>query len=186
MSQQLEEAPVAQVAEGGSCCSVALLSEHPVTFWASPQTQVGTGTIAGGGDGTVPNPHPELALGLAPGQFVVVGRAQPHHTVPYLDPAFRSTTLLPDSNQSVLHGDHPHDICVSRAHFTLRGASAGGVVFTNGVPASGGGVRSPTNGTWMLAPTYRAMDPGEEVLIEQGQLVVIWLPNGCTLQLQAR
>ena len=27
---------------------------------------------------------------------------------------------------------------------------------------------------------------GEEVLIEQGQLVVIWLPNGCTLQLQAR
>jgi hypothetical protein len=168
-----------------SRCSVALLSEHPVTFWAPPQTAVGTGTTTDTVFG-FDCPVPELALGLAPGKLVVVGRAKPHHEVPYLDPAYRSTTVLPDGHQSVLNGNDPKDICVSRAHFTLRGADGGAVVFTNGVPAIGGGVRPPTNGTWVIVPAERFLDPGEEVTIGCGEVVVICLPNGCRLQLKAQ
>lgn len=169
-----------------SHCSVALLSAHSLAVWAPPQTQVGTGTIPTMCDDTVPRPYSELALGLAPGKLVVVGRAQPEHTVPYLDPAYRSTTMVPNTNQPVLHGSDPTDNYVSRAHFTLRGAPGGGIVFTNGVPSVDGGVRPPTNGTWLVAPARRFLDPGEEVPIDFGQTVVIWLPNGCTLQLRAQ
>ena len=49
----------------------------------------------------VPDSVTELALCLAPEKLVVVGRASPEHTVPYLDPAYRATTFLPDSGQSV-------------------------------------------------------------------------------------
>lgn len=94
--------------------------------------------------------------------------------------------MLPDSQQSVLRGNDPTDEYVSRAHFTLRGAPGGGVVFTNGVPQVGGGVRPPTNGTKLVAPTVRYLEPSEEVLIALGDTVTINLPNRCVLQLQAR
>jgi hypothetical protein len=166
----------------GSCCHVALLSGSSVSFWTCPQTDVAVRTAVHG----VPNSFTELALCLAPERLVVVGRATPEHTVPYLDPAYRATTMLPDSGQSVLHGNDPTDNWVSRAHFTLRGAVDGAVVFTNGVPQLGGGVRPPTNSTWLVAPAVRLLDPGEEVLIGCGEAVSIRLPNRCVLQLKAR
>ncbi len=168
-----------------SQCSVALLSSHSIALWACPQTSVAALTAVTACGDTVPRPLPELALGLAPGRLVVIGRAAPHHAVPYLDPAYRSTTMLPDTQQSVLNGNDPMDVCVSRAHFTLRGADGGAVVFTNGVPAVGGGVRPPMNGTWLVSPARRFLDAGEEVPIAPGEAVVISLPNGCTLQLKA-
>jgi hypothetical protein len=189
MSHNSSDAPRSHDTESDpslSHCSVTFLSPHSLSVWTCPKTAVDSGITDTTFDGTVPRAVPELALGLAPGKLVVVGRAAPDHTVPYLDPAYRSTTLLPDSNQSVLHGNDPTDIWVSRAHFTLRGAPAGGVVFTNGVPAVGGGIRPPTNRTKLLAPIVRYLEPGEEMLIACGEAVAIRLPNGCTLQLRAR
>ena len=100
--------------------------------------------------------------------------------------AYSPTPILPDSGQSVLRGHDESDNWVSRAHFTLRGAPGGGIVFTNGVPRVGGGLRPPLNGTKLLVPTVRWLDPGEEVLIGLGEAVAIRLPNRCVLQLQAR
>jgi hypothetical protein len=165
-----------------SRCDVTLVEGHSVVLWTCPQTSVTSATVIDGR----PHGSTELALGLTPGRFVVIGRATPDCPVPYLDPAYRATTMLPDSQQSVVHGDDPSDVYVSRAHFTLRGASGGGVVLTNGVPRAGGGVRPPTNGTKMLAPTARCLEPGEEVTIPYGDAVAIRLPNRCVLRLKAR
>jgi hypothetical protein len=165
-----------------SHCGVALLEGHSVTFWTCPQTDVAVRTPVD----TAPETIAELALALAPGRFVVVGRATPDSPVPYLDPAYRATPMLPDTQQSVLHGNDPADIYVSRAHFTLRYAAGGGVVLTNGVPRAGGGIRPPKNGTKLMAPTVRYLAPGEEVLIPFGEAIAIRLPNRCVLQLKAR
>jgi hypothetical protein len=167
-----------------SHCHVALLEGHSVTLWTCPQTEVHA--VPETAVDSVPNTIAELALGLAPGRLVVVGRSTGRSPVPYLDPAYRATTMLPDSQQSVLQGDDLADNWVSRAHFTLRGAPGGGVVFTNGVPAMGGGVRAPKNGTKLVAPTVRYLEPGEEVLIAYGDAVAVRLPNRCVLQLKAR
>ncbi len=165
-----------------SHCDVALLEGHSVAFWTCPRTDVAVRTTVAGG----PDSFTELALCLAPERLVVVGRSTGSSPVPYLDPAYRATTMLPDTQQSVLHGGDPSDNWVSRAHFTLRGAVGGAVVFTNGVPRAGGGVRPPVNGTWLVAPAVRLLDPGEEVLIGCGEAVAIRLPNRCVLQLKAR
>jgi hypothetical protein len=162
---------------------VALLEgrSDSVTLWLCPETKVHAPITTGAAPRTVP----ELALGLAPGRLVVVGRATPGCPVPYLDPAYRATPMLPDSGACVLRGNDPSDIYVSRAHFTLRGSAGGGVVFTNGVPRAGGGVRPPKNGTKLMAPTVRYLAPGEEVLIPYGETIAIRLPNHCVLQLKA-
>ena len=162
-----------------SHCGVALLEGRSVTFWTSPQTDVAIRTTVDTA------PIPELALGLAPGRLVVVGRATSDCPVPYLDPAYRATPVVPDTRQSILHGNDPTDLYVSRAHFTLRSAPGGGVVLINGVPRVGGGVRPPRNGTKLVAPAVRDLAPGEEVLIRYGEAVAIRLPNQCVLQLKA-
>lgn len=169
---------------GLSQCSVALLEGRSgsISCWVCPQTSVSVLTSKE----AVPDMVAELALGLAPGRLVVIGRATPDCPVPYLDPAYRATPTLPDSGACVLNGNDPSDDCVSRAHFTLRGTAEGGVVFTNGVPRLGGGVRPPMNGTKLLAPTVRYLEPGEEVLILYGEAIAIRLPNHCVLQLRAR
>ena len=164
-----------------SHCSVSVLEGNSVTFWTCPATDVAARTATDRATDTVP----ELALGLAPGRLVVVGRASPDSPVPYLDPAYRATPVLPDSGRCVLRGDDPRDLFVSRAHFTLRGAPGGGVVFTNGVPRAGGGVRPPLNGTKLIAPAKRWLAAGEEVLIAAGETVAVRLPNRCVLQLKA-
>lgn len=164
-----------------SQCHVAFLRCEPLTFWTSPETDVSVRTNVG----LRAKVRTELALALAPTRLVVVGRSTGRTPVPYLDPAYRATTVLPDSDQTVLRGDEKSDIHVSRAHFTLRSAPDGAVRFTNGVPQAGGGIRPPTNGTWLMAPTFRQLEPGEEVLIPFGDSVSIQLPNHCILQLKA-
>ena len=165
-----------------SRCHVALIDGPSVTFWTCPRTAVTADTSVQ----EVPGSVAELELCLMPERLVVVGRSTGHSPVPYLDPAFSPTPILPDSGQSVLLGDEVRDNCVSRAHFTLRGAPGGGIVFTNGVPRAGGGLRPPLNGTKMVAPAVRHLDPGEEVLIGLGEAVAVRLPNRCVLQLKAR
>jgi hypothetical protein len=167
--------------DGGSSCHVALLDGPSVTFWACPGTAVHALTVVH----EVPDSVAELALCLAPERLLVVGRSTGRSPVPYLDPAYSPTPILPDSGQSVLRGHDETDNWVSRAHFTLRGAPGGGIVFTNGVPRVGGGLRPPLNGTKLLSPTVRWLDPGEEVLIGFGEAVAVRLPNRCVLQLRA-
>jgi hypothetical protein len=56
-----------------------------------------------------------------------------------------------------------------------------GIVFINGVPRPGGGIRPPKNGTIMLEPLYRWMGQGEEYLVERGTAIRIRLPNGTVI-----
>jgi hypothetical protein len=123
-------------------------------------------------------------LQLSPDRPAIIGRANGYE-VPYLDPAYRPRTTVPGTGQCVLHsgGDH-RDTRVSRGHFMLKAARSG-ILFVNGVPRCGGGIRPPLNGTLMLSPTHRTLDAGEEYLIESGQFAVIELPNGSQVLIAA-
>jgi hypothetical protein len=127
----------------------------------------------------------EYEIRLMPDSPVVVGRC--HGLLPpYLDPAYRPTTIVPGTGQPVLHsGGYGTDIRVSRAHFMLRGVSRG-ILFVNGVPRRGGGIRPPLNGTRLVAPEGRALSPGEEFLIESGTAMVVRLPNRTELRIDAQ
>jgi hypothetical protein len=125
-----------------------------------------------------------VQLQLEPDRSVVIGR-QEGGLPPYLDPSYRTTRVVPGTGQAVAQSSHEgRDVCVSRGHFTLRG-DARGIVLTNGVPRVGGGIRPPMNGTRMLEPDWRRMDPGKEYLIEHGAKVVLHLPNGTVVQICA-
>ena len=120
---------------------------------------------------------PETQLLLHPDRPVVIGRQQGGE-VPYLDPSYVSTPILPDTSRSILtQAGAVNDTWVSRGHFMLR-ASSEGIVLLNGVPRRGGGVRPPLNGTWLLEPEYRRMQDGEEYLIRKGTSAKFYLPNG--------
>lgn len=73
---------------------------------------------------------------------------------------------------------------VSRAHFLVK-AVPGGIVLVNGVPTRGGGIRPPTNGTRLVAPEVRELEPSEEYRIEFGTSAAIRLPNGTEIELRA-
>jgi hypothetical protein len=60
-----------------------------------------------------------------------------------------------------------------------------GILFINGVPRRGGGIRPPMNGTKMLAPVNRRMGQGEAYMIERGTAIKIRLPNGTVILLGA-
>src|SRR5262245_14848387 len=127
---------------------------------------------------------PESRLRLSEDRPVVVGRAEGYR-VPYLNPRYRATTKMPGTGNSILHSQgHGNDICVSRGHFMLR-SSPGGIAFVNGVPKVGGGIRPPVNGTRLLEPTQRELQPGEEYLIDHGQAIRLELPNGTVIQIKA-
>ena len=143
-----------------------------LTLWAAPGTATTEDALA------------ETQLLLQPDRPVVIGRQQGGH-VPYLDPNYTPTHVLPDSGRSVLTGAGDNrDNWVSRGHFVLR-ANPGGVVLVNGVPRSGGGVRPPLNGTWLLEPEYRRLGDGEEYAIRTGQSAKIRLPNGTVVAIHA-
>jgi hypothetical protein len=125
----------------------------------------------------------ETLLFLRPGRPAVVGR-QRGGEVPYLDPAYTPTDLLPDTGQSVLTRTGFHDMAVSRGHFLLQ-ADPAGVLLLNGVPQRGGGVRPPGNGTRLLDPESRPLGKGEEYLIPSGGSVRIELPNGTRVLIRA-
>jgi hypothetical protein len=156
--------------DGSSRGGITVLSGSPLTSWSSLQLTARSQT--------------EYALQLMPDSPVVVGRY--HDRVPdYLDPVYRPTSLVPGTGQAVLHsGGYGADLRVSRAHFTLRGVSRG-ILFVNGVPRSGGGIRPPLNGTRLVAPAGRGLSPGEEYLIESGTAMVVRLPNGTEIRIDA-
>ena len=127
----------------------------------------------------------ECRLEIDPARPVVIGRAEGHE-VPYLDPAYRATRVVPGTEQSVvLHGGADRDEYVSRGHFMLR-ADPAGVVLVNGVPRRGGGLRPPTNWTMVLRPARRVLDPEEAYLIKHGQEAIFRLPNGAEIRIEAR
>jgi hypothetical protein len=155
----------------GSDGSISVLSGPEITVWSSPDP---------GHDA-----RPESELRLTPDCPVVVGRSD-GGLPPYLDPTYRPTRIVPGTGQHILHsGGWGSDNYVSRGHFTLR-AIRGGILFVNGVPRRGGGTRPPKNGTRMVAPAVRALHPGEEYLIEAGTALVVRLPNGTELRIDAK
>ena len=156
--------------DGSSPGGISILSGSPFTTWSSLPLTARSQT--------------EYAIQLMPDSTVVVGRW--HGRVPpYLDPAYRPTRMVPGTGQSVLHsGGYGTDLWVSRAHFMLRGVR-GGILFVNGVPRQGGGIRPPRNGTRLVAPEGRGLSSGEEYLIESGTAMVVRLPNGTEIRIDA-
>ena len=156
--------------DGSSPCGISVLSGAHLTAWSSLAVTEHSQT--------------EYGIRLMPDSPVVVGRYH-GHVPPYLDPAYLPTTILPGTGQAVLHsGGYGTDIRVSRAHFMLRGVR-GGILFVNGVPRRGGGIRPPRNGTRLVAPEGRGLSPGEEYLIESGTAMVVRLPNGTEIRIDA-
>jgi len=152
-----------------SHCTLSILGGPSVTLWSCA-----SGMAAA----------PEHRLQLKPDQPAIIGRANGCF-VPYLDPAYQATPIVPGTGQTVLlnHG-HGEDRSVSRGHFMLR-AAVGGVLLVNGVPFVDGGIRPPFNGTYMCSPERRSMEPGEEYLIAWGKTVSISLPNRAQLEIRA-
>ena len=76
-------------------------------------------------------------------------------------------------------------ITASAAHTSCSKGSRRGILFVNGVPRRGGGIRPPLNGTRLVAPEGRGLSPGEKYLIESGTAMVVRLPNGTELRIDA-
>jgi hypothetical protein len=149
------------------------------TLWGAYGLSVWDGDCS-----TSPESDSRVKLRLSPDCPVVIGRCE-NITPPYLDPAYRPTRIVPGTAQPIAQSNYEGpDVALSRAHFMLRG-NPGGIVLTNGVPHVEGGIRPPTNGTWILQPTQRQMDPGEEYLIEHGASVSLFLPNRAVVQICA-
>jgi hypothetical protein len=126
----------------------------------------------------------QYTLTLAPDQAAVIGRQQGGQTE-YLDPKYQPTQLMPGSTKPIVASAwEGKDRSVSRGHFMLKG-SAQGILLVNGVPKRGGGIRPPTNWTWMLEPSRRMMEKGEEVMIKRGNFVQIYLPNQAVIMIIA-
>jgi len=141
-----------------------------VTLWCGADVELDT--------------FPECKVRIAPDRPAVVGRSE-GHAVPYLDPRYRPTRLVPGSGQDIMRsGGGGFDRCVSRGHFMLM-AAARGILLVNGVPRAGGGIRAPRNGTRLISPQQRPMNPAEEYLIESGATVAILLPNGSEVRIGA-
>jgi hypothetical protein len=134
-------------------------------------------------DRTAADLCPQTLLQLQPQDSVVVGR-QNGGSLEYLDPAYQPTQFEPTGGQPVLRGID-RDICVSRGHFMLRG-SATGILLINGVPRRGGGIRPPLNGTRLITPIRRHLEPAEEYLIERGNSATFQLPNGTEIFLHVK
>ena len=157
---------------GISHASLSCTGSGSLTLWSSPQSTCFGETST------------DARLELHPDRPVVVGR-QDGGEVPYLDPAYVPTRIVPDSGQPVLTEDpNGMDFCVSRGHFLLR-AVAAGVMLVNGVPQRGGGVRTPLNGTRVVEPEQRRLDDAEEYLIETGKAARFELPNGTLVLIHA-
>lgn len=157
---------------GLSHASLSFSGGGGLTMWCAPATSCEGRTAA------------ETMVALHPDRPVVVGRQQGGE-VPYLDPHYLPTRVVPDSGQTVLKGDgDERDRCVSRGHFMLRAGSEG-VTLLNGVPQRGGGIRPPMNGTVLLEPEARSMEEGEEYLIPKGHAACFELPNGTRVSIRA-
>ena len=166
-----EIVPLPREGASSASLSVTVVDGAPLSMWSTAPAMEG-------------QTKGELTVQLKPDQSVVVGR-QEGGRIEYLDPSYQPTQMLPKSSERVVAtADKGSDICVSRGHFMLRG-SAAGILFVNGVPRPGGGIRPPVNGTQLLEPVCRSMGNGEEYLIERGAAIKIRLPNGTTIVLGA-
>src|SRR5262245_1948626 len=104
--------------EAPSTGSLSVVHGDPITLWSAPGSCTDLGA--------------EVQLALQPEQSVVIGR-QEGGEVPYLDPSYRSTPVMPDSGHTIMQGGGcERDRYVSRGHFTLRGNPLG-IVLVNGV-----------------------------------------------------
>jgi hypothetical protein len=156
--------------DGSRPGGISVLSGSPLTTWSSVALTTRSQT--------------EYGIELMPDSPVVVGRCD-GLLPPYLDPAYLPTRIVPGTGQAVLHsGGYDTDKYVSRAHFMLLGVSRG-ILFVNGVPRLGGGIRPPKNGTRLIAPEGRVFSPGEEYLIKSGRAMVVRLPNRTELRIDA-
>jgi hypothetical protein len=124
---------------------------------------------------TAPELGPKTTLRMEPRAPVIIGR-QEGGRVPYMDPHYRSTQIGPDGQSVLTSCGEGLDLCVSRGHFMLR-CSCGGILFVNGVPRRGGGIRPPLNGTRLVEPVDRSLTEGEELLVARGQGIKIRLPK---------
>jgi hypothetical protein len=125
----------------------------------------------------------KTTLRMDPRAPIIIGR-QEGGQIPYMDPHYRSTRIGPDGQSVLTHGSQGTDICVSRGHFMLR-SSSGGILFVNGVPRRGGGIRAPVNGTQLVEPEARSLAQGEQYLVERGQSMKIRLPNSTEVTIAA-
>jgi hypothetical protein len=169
---QPEIAPLPHEDEtGSSYLSISIIQGPTINLWSLETPSEG-------------KTEDERTLQLQPDQSVVIGR-QEGGQIDYLDPRYQPTQMLPNSTRRVVTSrNRGSDRCVSRGHFMLRG-SVQGILFVNGVPRRGGGIRPPMNGTKMLAPAKRRMGQGEEYIIEKGTAIKIRLPNGTVILLGA-
>ncbi len=155
-----------------SFCTIHSDAGLGVTLWSRPESAKASKTGL------------EVRLELSPQKSVIIGRQNGGH-VPYLDPSYVSTPIVPGDGQTILQKDgRDQDVSVSRGHFLMRG-DARGILFVNGVPRPGGGLRAPVNGAYLLYPEVRWLHECEEYLIERGAAVSIRLPNGTALTIQA-
>jgi len=140
--------------------TLSIVGRSGLSVWSLKETSVPDKTKA------------QVQLCLQPGSIAVIGKQQGGH-IEYLDSRYVPTPLLPDSSGSILTLSEM-DQYVSRGHFMLKRTSLG-TVLVNGVPRKGGGIRPPTNGTFLLQPENRWLEKGEEYLIEGPVLLI--LPN---------
>ena len=169
------EAPAAMPADTdpSSLCTIVSDGGPGLTIWSVPGVRTSTETSR------------QVRLRLSPDAPVIIGR-QDGGEIEYLDPRYIPSPIMPGSGRTILQRDGKHeDVYVSRGHFMLRGAGAGGVLFVNGVPRRGGGIRPPKNWTQLLAPEYRRMRPAEERFLDRSDAITIALPNGTRLTIQA-
>jgi hypothetical protein len=103
-----------------SPCGIAVASGSGVTLWHGLDLEADT--------------SPQRKLQLSPDRPAIVGRSEGHHEIPYLDPSYRATRLVPGTGQNIMRsGGDGSDLFVSRGHFMLRAAGSG-VLLVNGVP----------------------------------------------------
>jgi hypothetical protein len=136
-----------RVADSGleSSGGLSVLSGQGFALWTTP--------------GPCGETNPQLNLQVAPDKPAIIGQCEGRE-VPYLDPAYHPTRVVPGTGQSVLKGvNWDEDLAVSRGHFMLR-ATTQGILLVNGVPQRGGDIRSPMNLTWLLEPERRVLEPG--------------------------
>jgi hypothetical protein len=161
----------------GDDATLSVCTIHPdcgmgVTVWSLPEASRTSKTDL------------DVRLELSPERPVIIGRAEGGE-IEYLDPKYVPTRIVPTTGKTVLrHDGSDKDIYVSRGHFLMR-SHAGGVMLVNGVPRRGGGIRPPMNGTYLMAPQTRWLEPGEDYLIVRGSAATIRLPNGTQLTLLA-
>src|SRR5262245_11453255 len=169
-----EALPAAMPADTDQSSSCPIVSDGGpgLTIWSVPGVRTSTETSR------------QVHLRLSPDAPAIIGR-QDGGEIEYLDPRYVPSPIMPGSGRTILQRDGKHeDVYVSRGHFMLRGYG-GGVLFCNGVPRRGGGIRPPKNWTQLLAPEHRRRRRGEPLLLDRGDAMTIALPNGTRLTIQA-